>query len=305
MKVIIVILLFVIIPVIPISYGWEFGGFVLGDVFEYDICDKYTLDANTALRSKCYGISIHVIDEFEMNFGYVWLLYVEVDNGENGELIRDIMIVDESFNVNSLYHKYIGDSIGNTIFWMPSHAGITDISLDLGNTVYGGPGMFDEMVITDFSRKDTSIQYTLSSDSGDFIILRDDLYLPLSIDIDTDTLAFNAQLNSMYNELEFGFVETDDLYFDVDISPTNIYNETDVDISSDDIPKNDVPEISVIAPDDIPKNDVPEISVITSDDIPKNDVPEISVITSDDIPKNDDLFVKLYDNILSFFESLF
>jgi len=309
----ILFLLFGIILIIPVSYGWEFGGFVAGDVFEYDICDEYTLDADTALRSKCYGVTLHVIDGFEMDFGYVWLLYVEVDNGE---LIRDIIVVDESFNVNSLNHKYIGDSIGNTLFWMPSHAGITDISLELGNTVYGSTGIFDEMVVTDFSREPTHTQYTVSTDSGNVIILRDDLYLPMSISMDTDMVTFDVQLNSMYNELEFSFVTTDDLHQGMDIPPTNIYNETDMDISAvnvteisliltDDVPENDLPKISLILTDDVPENDLPKISLIPPDDVPENDLPKISLIPPDDVPENDDLFGKLYNDLFLFFKSLF
>ena len=146
--------LFIVSPVV--SHGWEFGEFVAGDTFEYDICDDYTLDPNTALRSKCYTITLHVVDGFEMDFGDVWLMYVTSNDGMT--IIHDMIIVDESFHVNSLNHKYIGDSIENTLFWMPLHAGVTDISLELGNVMYSNSGY--DMTVTDFSRELESMQST-------------------------------------------------------------------------------------------------------------------------------------------------
>jgi len=339
MKIIPLLFLLGMIPLVPFSYGWEFGGFVPGDVFEYDICDNHTLDVNTALRNKCYGVILHVVDIFEMDFGNVWLLYVEMIDAENdGDVMRDIILVDESFNVNSIYHKYIGDSIENTIFWMPAHAGMNDITLELGSVI---SGKFEDMVVTDFSREYSSTQYTLSSDSGDFIILRDDVYLPMSADINTSIVSFDIELNSMYNELEFGSVLADDVYSDYNITaPVDVYNKTSVSQTdeyednviiindeNDDLIDSDISNLDTIESDDL-NSDTIESDKLNSDTIESDDLnsAEIIIVPTDtddssnadsvvspilseydvaslDDSKNDDMFGWLYD-AFSFFESL-
>ena len=318
MKIIPLLLFLGMIPLVPFSYSWEFGGFVRGDVFEYDICDDYTLDANTALKSKCYGVILHVVDSFEMDFGTVWLLYVEMINEtQNGDVMRDIILVDESFNINSIYHKYIGDSIKNTIFWMPAHAGMNDITLELGSVTYG---KFEDVVVTDFSREYSSIQYTLSSDSGDFIILRDDVYLPMSVRIDTSMTSFDIELNSMYNELEFGSVLTDDVYSDYNITaPVDVYNKTGF------ISQTDEYENNVIIPndaiDDLIDSDMSNLDTVEFDDLNSDEIITVPTDTDDSsngdsvvspmlsetdvvsIDDSENMFGWLYD-VFSFFESL-
>lgn len=320
------LLLLGIIPLVPFSYSWEFGGFVPGDVFEYDVCDEYTFDANTALYSKCYAITLHVVDGFEIDFGNVWILYVEMYDVENDAMVmRDIIIVDESFSVNSIYHKYFGDSIENTIFWMPVHAGINDISLDIGSVT---SGKFGDMVVTDFSREFTSTQYTLSSDLGDFIILRDDVYLPISADIDTSIISFNIKLSSMYNELEFGSILADDSDYII-TAPVDTYNETSFISQTDEYESNAI--IDNDEEDDLVDSDISNLD-ISNLDISNSDVIESDVLNSaeiimvptytDDSPNSDsvtpiltgsdavsihdsedDMFGWLY-GVFSFFESL-
>ncbi len=341
MRIILLFLLFgVMIGItLPVtSYGWEFGGFVRGDVFEYFVCDEYTIDANTALRSKCYDLKLYPIDRFEMDFGYVWLLYVEVIDDK--ELMRDIIIVDESFNVDSLNHRYIGNSIENTIFWMPTHASMTDIKLELGNIISDIPGTYDNAVVTDFSRGVESTQYTLSFDSGGTIIIREDLYLPVSINVDTKMHSFSMQLNSMYNVFEFYSVPID--YMDSDYSATisgTPYNETSV------VPPNDIQENDLIYSDDVKSNDLysdvsdgkdsdystiisdvlhNDTSIVSTNDafvygdetieipvddsndtlfVPKASVTDLNKVSDDD--NVDDFFRWLNNIVSSFFESLF
>lgn len=252
MKIILFLLLTgIIISIIPVSYGWEFGEFVVGDVFEYAICDEYTLDAYTALRSKCYVVTLYIIEGFEMDFDNVWVLYVEINTDD--KLIRDIWIVDESFRVQPINHKYYADSIENTLFWMSTHARINNISLEIGNTVSGNFNeLIEDMIVTDFSRENSSTIYTISSDSGDFIILYDDLYLPKQIDIDTDVISFNVELNSMYNELEFNAVPIDEITID-EIIPDPTITPNNIPLNNSVISEFDVPEIILK-----PSNSTPE-----------------------------------------------
>ena len=315
------------------SYGWEFGGFVTGDVFEYSICDEYTFDANTSLYSKCYDLKLRVIDNFEMDFGNVWLLYVEVI--DDGELIHDIIIVDESFRVNSLNHRYVRDSIENTLFWMPTHASMTDIHLELGNVVSNISGTYDNAVVTDFSREFESMQYVISFDSGDAIVIREDLYLPISINVDTEISSFNVQLNSMYNELEFGSVQMGDMdsNYSADI-PDILHNDTvsendgDVDFTYPDTVNSDGlysdmfennfnysaiisntihNDMGIVSENNLSENNYDETIEIPIDDSGDDlFVPEIDVVDLNNISENDvDLFEWLNGIVSSFFESLF
>ena len=237
-----------IISSIPVSYGWEFGKFVEGDVFEYSICDEYTLDAYTALRSKCYVVTLHMIEGFEMDFGDVWLFYVEINTDD--KMMRDIWIVDESFRVQPINHKYYADSIENTLFWMPTHARINNILLEIGNVVSGNSNeLIKDMIVTNFSREHSSTLYTISSDSGDFIILYDDLYLPKQIDIDTDVISFNVELNSMYNELEFNAVPIDEVTVG-EVIPNPTIPLHDMPLKNSAIPESGVPEIIILKSSD-------------------------------------------------------
>jgi hypothetical protein len=321
------------------SYGWEFGGFVSGDVFEYSICDEYTFDANTSLYSKCYDLKLRVIDNFEMDFGNVWLLYVEVM--DDGELIHDIIIVDESFRVNSLNHRYIQDSIENTLFWMPTHASMNEIKLELGNVVSNISGTYDNAVVTDFSREFESMQYVVSFDSGGTIIIREDLHLPISISMDTEISSFVVQLNSMYNDLEFGSVQIGDIDSNYSaIIPNILHNDTDtvsendgdIDFAYSDAVKSDglysdvfednsnysaiIPNILHNDTGIVSKNNVQENNYDQTIEIPIDDsgddsgddlfVPEIDVVDLNNISENDvDLFEWLNGIVSSFFESLF
>ena len=246
------------ISIIPVSYGWNFGEFVVGDVFEYAICDKHTLDAHTALRNKCYVVTMNVVDEYKMDFDNVWLLYVEIDVGD--KLIFDIWIIDESFRVQSLNHKYYADSIENTLFWMATHARMNNISLEIGNTVsVNSSELIEDMVVTDFSRENSSTIYTLSSDSGDFIILYDDLYLPKQIDIDTDVISFNVELNSMYNKFEFNGIPIDEITPN-EIIPNSTIN--DMPLNNSVIPEFDIPEIIPKLDDDLTPPESKKLTVI-------------------------------------------
>ena len=173
MNLVLFLLLFVIIPFTPsFAEEWAFDEFVQDDVFEYHICDGYTLDSRTVSNEKCYDLTFYVVDRYEIDFGNVWLLNVEMNSLDDGVVLKDLVLIDDSFNVHSFHHKYIEDSMGNTLFWMYTNLGHF-FDLGIGNII---PGRADDFVVIDFER-DESMEYTISSDSGDFFILNDDVYL--------------------------------------------------------------------------------------------------------------------------------
>ena len=299
MRIIPIIVVLLIVPSVN-AYGWEFGDFVRGDVFLYDICDRYTFDAHTALNDKCYLASLRVIDGFEMDYGVVWLIHVEFSDSEEN-LLRDILIVDESFGVKSLHHKYISDSMANTLFWMPTHARITDVTLEIGNTVHGSPEMND-MMITDFSRDYSSTQYTISSDSGDsIIVLRDDLYLPISV-VNTGMMPFDVNLNSVHNELEFG-ADSGDVF---DYGTSETYNETDdvsftTDEFNDDASNDEFYVDSIISHEDL-LNEIDLIPLdvnLTNDDVNPDINDDVNPDINDDVNPdiNDDVNPDINDDV--------
>ena len=99
-------------------YAWDFGYFSAEDYFLYDVCDYITLDSYTAVSSKCYELEMTVLHSVLMDSGNVWIIHVTFD-GKN-----DIILVDDSFKIKSIYHKYISTSLHNTVFWLYHHAKI-------------------------------------------------------------------------------------------------------------------------------------------------------------------------------------
>ena len=315
----------------PVSYGWEFGEFVAGDVFEYDVCDRYTLDVRTGLREKCFDLRLYTIGRFGLDIGPVWLLYVTAVTDDDTAIVQDIAIVDETLGVETIRHRYVKESLGNTVFWMPLHAGMTDIELDVGGTVQGVPGVIDNYVVTDFVRESESIRYTLSSDSGDSVVLRDDLYLPLSAKVDSDFAQFDINLTSTYNTLDHSGsnhnADTDDvsavdgtvaaILADVDgiefvprDDDTDITEDIDVvgvinavNPPVDDTPRDTIPnDVNAVNPpvDDTPRDTIPnDINAVNPpvDDTPRdtipNDVNAESVLVDDDTPRDTNTDVTL------------
>jgi len=177
MKLIILLLFATISLTIPSVYAWNFGDFVYGDTMIYDVCDYTTLDPYTAVSSKCYELSLVVLDKVDMDNGYLWLVHVTFDGK------KDILLIDESFKVKSIYHKYIATSLSNTIFWMNNHIGIKSFDYTIGSIASTIPSRYHnvDVIVSDFIEYDNYTEYMLSwfvTDENQ-ILVRDDVPLPV------------------------------------------------------------------------------------------------------------------------------
>jgi len=213
---------------IPSAYAWSFGDFVYGDTFSYDVCDYTTLDPYTAVSSKCYELSLVVLDKVEMDNGSVWLIHVTFDGK------KDIIFIDESFKVKSTYHKYIATSLSNTIFWMNSHAKIQSFDYVIGSIASTIPSRYSDVniILSDFVESDYYTKYLLSwfTINESQLWIREDIPLPISAAVFSELYAGN---DTPY-AFTFNLVESnrpnlhDESSFEVRASDTTNYTPPDV-----------------------------------------------------------------------------
>jgi len=175
--VIVAVIAFYSVYAIPSVYAWSFGDFTYGETLVYDICDYMTLDPYTAVSSKCYTIHMTFLDNVETDSSYVWLIHVTFDGK------KDIILVDESFKIKSIYHKYIATSLDNTLFWMSNHGKIQSFDHTIGDIAGTIPSRYSDVdiIISDFVKSNNYTKYLLSwfISNENQLWIRDDISLPV------------------------------------------------------------------------------------------------------------------------------
>jgi len=251
MNVIILVIVTIIVScftcgVIPSVYAWSFGDFMDGDTFVYDICDYTTLDPYTAVSSKCYTIHMTFLNNVETDSSHIWLIHVTFDGK------KDIILVDESFKIKSIYHKYIATSLDNTLFWMSNHGKIKSFDYTIGDIAGTIPSRYSDVdvIVSDFVKSNNYTKYLLSwfISNENQLWIRDDIPLPV------EAVVFSE--SHIGNDTPYAFT-----FSLVESNKPNTYAESSFDVRGYNV--NNVTSTDVIAnhtiPDVIANHTIPDV----------------------------------------------
>ncbi len=200
---------------VPNVHGWEFGGFVPGDVYVYDICDYRTINRDISRLHLCYTLQLLILDTGISGSNTVWIAQTIITNsssigsdisldytqshiqndvldhmmdnmpgdiGDIGDMMGDIILIDDTtYDVRSLSSRYVADTLSNTLFWIYHDARISSLDPRLGDDIPANH-LYSPVIIDEYTEFDIA-EFRVSFD-GELISghlqFQDDIGLPVS-----------------------------------------------------------------------------------------------------------------------------
>jgi len=301
------------------AFGWEFGEFQKGDVFVYNVCDYITVDRTTKTQTKCYALTINIIEQVNVSFGTAWIAQVSIINDETSW--NDVILIDDGFNIYSFENKYVSSSLSNTVFWLTHDAHIQSIDTVIGNTVSSTLPAFGktDIMVGDFESFDDYTAYDLvfsGNNISGVVVIRDDTYLPSKASVFAEKRTgkiplFSFELKSYSTPLSLPIIISSAPSLSVPVlkTPSEIPNlENPIsEIPNLENPISEIPNLET--PSEIPnlENPISEIpNLETPSEIPNLETPsEIPNLENPTFEDKFDLFVffnNFYNGMLRFFK---
>ena len=175
------------------AIAWEFGEFVPGDVYVYDICDYYTINRDTARLQLCYTMELAILAKGTSGSNDVSIAQSSITNSSAvGSLTSDysipdmqndlVLIDDTTYEIRSVSSRYAADTIHNTLFWIYHKAYVSSIDAELGdeisvNKLYA-PAIIDQHTEF-FDGSEFRVSFNGDLVSG-YLQFQDDIGLPVS-----------------------------------------------------------------------------------------------------------------------------
>ena len=171
------LLFLLILPllVVPSTYAWEFGMFNAGQIYEYEICDYYTLNRNKMTTDLCYDLKLSILNEVSIDSSDVWIVLSEITSDEFNS--SDVLNIRKNvYDIKGESNQYNEKSLHNTLFWLPNNVNIKELPSNLGSIV---KGELIQGIITERVGNTFKVEFDGSIYKG-YLFFTDDLPLPVS-----------------------------------------------------------------------------------------------------------------------------
>ena len=173
--------------------AWEFGGFLPGDVYVYDICDYYTINRDTARLQLCYTMELSILVKGISGSSDVYIAQTSITNSSAigsitssyniQNMQNDLVLIDDNtYEIRSISSRYAADTIHNTLFWIYHKAYVSSINSELGDEISVNklymPAIVDQRTEL-FDGSEFRVSFNNNLVSG-YLLFQDDIGLPVS-----------------------------------------------------------------------------------------------------------------------------
>ncbi|MCE9651723.1 MAG: hypothetical protein K8Q89_01475 [Nitrosarchaeum sp.] len=291
------------------AFGWEFGEFQKGDVFVYNVCDYITVDRTTKTQTKCYDLTINIIEQVNVSFGTAWIAQVSIINDETSW--NDVILIDDGFNIYSFENKYVSSSLSNTVFWLTHDAHIQSIDTVIGNTMSSTLPAFGktDIMVGDFESFDDYTTYDLvfsGNNISGVVVIRDDTYLPSKASVFAEKRTgkiplFSFELKSYSTPLSLPIITSSIPSLSVPVLETSVIPNLET-FEIPNLETFEIPNLETFEIPDLETFEIPDLETFEIPDLETFEIPDLENPTFED---KFDLFVffnNFYNGMLRFFK---